>query len=214
MAKQKEEKIGIIRKEKILVQRWLDCDQKARDEFVEIYSKLIYNFVHKTLRVFNYGCDIGLVNDLYQEVFAALLKNDSTKLRNFEWKNGSSLATWLGVVTKNLVVDHIRKAGRIKDKTTSANKTIDESGNVELIDTIGDEKYSPNSILRNKEDLALFCKAIERLSGKDRQLVELLFYQEVSYEKAALMLGKSVDSLYMQKKRIIEKLQEIVEKIS
>jgi len=214
MDNREETKKRNIAREKLLVQKWLAGDQRARDEFVDLYSKLIYNFVYKTLRIYSYKHDRGLIEDLYQEVFSTLLSNDSARLRKFEWKNESSLATWIGVITRNLVVDHIRKMGKVQSKTVSANRKINKEENIELIDTLRDEKSSSSSILSNEEDLELFRRAIENLPEKDRQLVELLFYQEVSYEKAAIMLGKSVDSLYMQKKRIVEKLQEIVEKIS
>ena len=43
-------------------------------------------------------------------------------------------------------------------------------------------------------------------------MIDLIYFRGLSHSRAASILGKSVDAVYMQKKRVIGKLKDIIEK--
>jgi RNA polymerase sigma-70 factor (ECF subfamily) len=194
--------------EKKVVKGCLQGDKKSWDQFVETYQKLIYSIIHRTLRQYNYSQDS--LDDLFQNVFLSFLKNDCAKLRSFKWKNNSSLSTWISVVTRNLVLDYIRKEGKKQKVTSSLNSLVKVEDKQEFVEIMEDQKYATEHMLNDQEIKEVLIAAIKKLSEADKLLAELIFFQEVSYEKAAEILGKSVDAIYMQKKRLIEKLQKKV----
>ncbi len=205
--------MGII-EEKRLIEKCISGDKLAWDEFVEKYSKLVYNAIYRTLELKGYRIDSDLVEDLYQEFFISILKDDYQKLRKFTWKNDCSIATWLCVIARNMIFDFIRKDIKAKARIESIDKEIEgEDTKTSLKEILVSGGKIAHEELSDEEEIIIIQKAIEKLSNEDRLLLEMLFYQELSFEEIAKITNKSIDALYMQKKRLVEKLKEIVEKV-
>lgn len=210
----KKLKTRSIEWEKKLVEEFIAGEKVAQKEFISEYKNLIYSCIYRVLEGYGFDLEINLIKELYQEAYLKLLKDDFSNLRRFKWKNGSSLATWISHLTRNLVIDNIRKNNKYREMQQSANEPIKEVESTELIDIIGDSKYSADFILTKEENLQVLKEALENLPDSDRQLVELLYFQELPYEEIARILDKSIDAIYMQKKRVMEKLKEIIENLS
>ena len=202
-----------IEKEKNIVARCLTGEKQAWDEFVEKYSKLVYNSIYRTLGLTGYKIEPDLIDDLYQDFFVSILNGDYYKLKIFKWKNNCSIATWLSVIARNMVLDYIRKNSKTKEKEESIDKDkIDEENKTFLKDLLAYNEKTACEKLCYEEEIDRLQKVIEKLSFEDKNLVEMLYYQELSCEEIAIILNKSVDALYMQKKRLLEKIKEVAEK--
>ncbi len=184
--------------EKKLVRRCVKGDKAAWDEFIDRYNGLIYDAILRVFGLLGYTNTEEAAEDLFQEVCAALLKDECRKLRGFKWKNGCTLASWLHVVAKNSTYDYVRKVFSRKDVCRLFPN-----------DLVGGEPAVIGK-LEEEDEIALFERALKRLPKKDIYLIELIYFRELPYEDAARILNKSRDALYMQKKRIIAKLKEIV----
>jgi len=195
-----------IEREKEIVKSCLKGEPDAWEIFVETYQRLIYSCIYKILNRYARQMDLSKVEDLFQTVFLSFIKDDYQKLRGFSWKNKSSIATWISVVTRNLVLDFLRKERKQK-VTQSLNCLVDESSKTELMDLIAGKEESPDKVLNSADEMEILKKAIAELPKKDILLVELLFFQEMTHQRVAIILDKSVDAIYMQKKRIIQKLE-------
>lgn len=205
-------KTSIIEEEKKLIASCLNGSKEAWDEFVKKYAKLIYNSIYRTLELKGYELNSDLIEDLWQETFLSFLKNNFAKLRKFQWKNNCSIATWISVITRNLILDFIRKESKRRGITESLDATIDFEEEITILDIKEDEKYSPGQILNRKESFKIIKTYISKLAIADKMLFELLFYDELSHEEIAKKLGKSIDAIYMQKKRLLDKLREFLKK--
>ena len=91
------------------IQRCVRGDKQAWDEFVDKYSRLIYSYIHGILKIRSQNFTQENINDIFQEIFLSLIKDNFKKLKSFKAKNGCSLATWLRQVTVNLTIDHMRR---------------------------------------------------------------------------------------------------------
>ncbi|MBL7071401.1 MAG: sigma-70 family RNA polymerase sigma factor [Candidatus Omnitrophica bacterium] len=200
-----------IKREKQLVARCVKESKGAWEEFVDAYKGLIYNSIIRTFHFVGYKNTEEIADDLFQDVFALLLKNRCAKLGSFKWKNDCSLVYWLGVITKNLTFDYIRKFISRENILTSMAK--DPGSEHVLLDEEESPDMSFLGKIEEKERLEIFGQALERLSKDELRLVELLYFRGLAHERTADILGKSVDAVYMQKKRVIEKLKAIVKKI-
>src|SRR5215471_10066801 len=98
-------------KEKALIAGCLRSEKAAWDSFVLLYSNLVYHTIKKTLSLHHVEPDTDLVEDLYQEFFVSLLRNDYKKLRQFSGAHGCSLASWVRLLTVRLTIDFLRKQG-------------------------------------------------------------------------------------------------------
>jgi len=86
------------------IQNCLKGDKQSWLEFISRYSRLIYNYIYSVLSV--KGCSIPTeqVEDIYQEIFHILIKDNYKKLSTYQAKNGCTLASWLRQVTTNLLL--------------------------------------------------------------------------------------------------------------
>jgi len=198
-----------IEREKALISRCIDGEKRAWDEFVDAYKALIYHAIISSFQFAGYRNVEEATGDIFQDVFTSLLKDDYAKLRSFGWKNGCSLASWIHIVAKNVTFDYLRryfKRGEIMeplaegDEEEPAEYRIKESEEMMGLDKLESEE-------RND----LFEKALKALPKEDFFLIELIYFRGISHQKAAGILGKSVEAIYMQKKRAIDKIKETVE---
>ena len=168
-------------KEQALVEKIIAGDKSSWDEFVQQFTRLIYHAIYKTLQGRGYKSGSDLVDDLHQEVFLSLLKNDVAKLRGFQWRNGCSLATWLTVVSRNTAIDFIRKDSRYKSREVSidAESAGSDKGEASgsLLDILPDSAVTPDKEMASKEAVDVIRKAITELSPQDRKLLELLYFE-------------------------------------
>lgn len=200
-----------VDKEQALVERIVAGDKSSWDEFVRQFTRLIYHAIYKTLQGRGYKSGSDLVDDLHQEVFLSLLKNDAAKLRGFQWRNGCSLATWLTVVSRNTAIDFIRRDSRYKSREVSidAESAASDKGEMSgsLLDILPASTVTPDKEVASKEAVDVIRKAITELPPQDRKLLELLYFEDWSPDEVARFFNKTVEAVYMQKKRASDKLK-------
>ncbi len=75
----------------------LKGEKPAWDSFVLQYSGLVYHSIKKTLSLYHVEPCPDIVDDLFQDFFVSLVRDDFLKLRQFRGDRGTNLATWLRV---------------------------------------------------------------------------------------------------------------------
>lgn len=200
--------------EQDLVKECLFGDKKAWDKFVSQYSKLIYSFIHKTLQRYSCQNNPDLVEELFQEVFLGLLKDNYSKLKSFGWKNECSISTWLGVVTGNLVLDSLRRDSRYSNKFESLDAAAESMDGEQstILDRMSADGSSILDDLHSRENLKILDGFIDKLSASDQLLFRLIYKDGLTLEEVAQHMHKSIDALYMHKKRVLDKLKIEFEK--
>jgi len=148
----------MLEKEKTLIAGCLRSDKAAWDSFVRQYSNLVYYTIKKTLVRHHSDPHADLVEELYQEFFVSLLRNECKKLRQFRGAHGCSLASWLRIVTTRLTIDFIRKQALPSGEVASA---------------MYRDSPDPGEPLINEEQERMLNQAIHSLSARDRILLDL-----------------------------------------
>lgn len=199
-----------ISEEKTLLEGCISGDKDSWDQFVLNYTKLIYNVIYRTLDLKGYQIQSDLIEDLHQEIFLSLLKNDSAKLKSFGWKRKCSLATWLRVVTRNLVLNYIRDNIEKNKLLKSIDEKIGED--FSLADTLKDNNPTSRELAGSSDLLNRMYEHIEKLDPSEKIILDMFYIQELPLEDIAKTVGKSVDAIFMQKKRVITKMQSLMQK--
>jgi RNA polymerase sigma-70 factor, ECF subfamily len=184
--------------EKDLLAGCLRRDQAAWDGFVLRYSSLVFHTIRKTFAFYYVEVGTDTVEDLFQEFFLALLRDDLKKLRQFKGNRGCSLASWLRVVAARLTIDALRKHAPSEVELAEALS----AGFVDLYISVPEEEVY--------ESLA---GALQTLSPRDRFFLDLYYRQGLPPEEIAAVLETSVNAVYTQKSRILVKLREALKKI-
>lgn len=184
------------------VQRCLTGDKRSWDEFLKKYSRLIYNYIYNILNTRSYSFAEHHINDIFQELFCSLIKDDYRKLRSFKARNGCSLASWLRQVTINFTIDYVRK---IRPALS-----IDEQANGEfsLKDTLKDSSESTPDKLNREEMLKTLKDCIKKLGSDEKYFLELHINRGIRLEELKGIFKVSRGAIDMQKSRLIERLRE------
>ena len=172
----------------------LEKDQQAFATLMKRYKKAVYFMILKMIR------DADDAEDLTMEAFAKAFRN----LERF--KKDYTFSTWLFRIATNNTIDFIRKK---KLKTMSLNNTMsDDSGNSVNIDVEDDDNNPQDEFIRSQriEMVRIF---VDKLPAKYRKLVQLRYFDELSYEEIAQELDKPLGTVKAQLHRSRELLYEI-----
>ena len=184
------------------VRRCVRGDKRAGNEFIDKYSRLIYNYIHSVLKIKGSTFTQGNINDLFQEIILSLVKDNFKKLSSFKARNGCSLASWLRQVTVNFTIDYIRRLKPI----VSIDEENDEGSS--LADLLSSHSPSVVDTLSQEERLTQLKDCIDKLHNDDKYFLELHINRDLSLEELKEHFKISRGAIDMRKSRIIERLRE------
>ncbi len=184
------------------VQRCLSRHTATWDEFLNKYSRLIYKYIYSVLKSKGSTLTQDHVEDIFQDIFTSLIKDDFKKLKSFKGKNGCTLASWLRQVTVNFTLSYLR---RLKSPV-SLDEEQDE--HLSLKDSLTDTSASASETLIDKERLEMLRDCIAGLSLEDQYFLELHLNRELRLEVVGEVLRLSRGAVDMQKSRIVDRLSD------
>ena len=165
---------------------FLEITQENFPEIIRLYQERVYHVIRKIV------IDHDDSDDLVQEVFIKLWqKRDS-------FKGNSTLFTWVYRIAVNESLQFLRK----KKRTTLV--SIDEQ-------EILQEKIS-SSISPDADEIQKYLQnAIAALPEKQRAVFILKYYDELTYENIAEILGGSVGGLKANYHHAVKKIEKYIE---
>lgn len=185
-----------------LVKRAKDNDPKAFEKLLNKYRKSVY---YMLLKMVNNADD---ADDLTQEAFAKAFNS----LHKFDSKYAFS--TWLFRIATNNCIDFIRKK---RIQTVSIDTSYENDDGDSMTFDIKDNNLSPDDIMLKKQRKEYLKKAVARLPAKYKRLVELRYFQELSYDEVAteleLPLGTVKAQLFRARELLHQELKHMQSKL-
>lgn len=176
-----------------LVKRAKKNESRAFETLLKKYRKSVY---YMLLKMVNNADD---AEDLTQEAFAKAFNS----LHKFDSKYAFS--TWLFRIATNNCIDFIRKK-RIQTVSIDSSYENDEGDNMTF--DIKDPNLSPDDLMLKKQRKEYLKKAVDRLPAKYKKLVELRYFQELSYDEVAQELELPLGTVKAQLFRARELLSQ------
>lgn len=189
------------------VQGCIKGDKQSWIEFLSRYSHLIYNYIYSVLAVKGRNFSTDQVDDLFQEIFHTLIKDNYKKLATYQARNGCSLASWLRQVTVNFTIDYLR---RLKPSVVSIDAETEEG--FSLKDTLADLAPAAADFLNEQDRRKTLYECIDLLDSGEQYFMELFLGQELNLEQIKEHLKLNRGAVDMRKSRIFQKLQECFKK--
>jgi len=146
--------------------------------------------------------------EICQEVFLSVIKN----LDSFVGE--SQFQTWLFRIAANKARDYREK--RLAAKRGGAQTTVSlqaENPETGLTPDPPDHLPAPDESLMNGEQLALVRASLDQLSGPCREIVELRYFGDLSYEELSATLDLNVKTVSSRLSKCLDRLEEIARKI-
>lgn len=178
-----------------LVDRATKGDQQAFGELLGRYRDAIYFML---LKMVNNPVD---AEDLTIEAFGKAFKNIDQYAPNF------AFSTWLFKIATNNCIDFIRKR---RASHVSIDQTIDSEDSLTPSTLIQSDDPDPEAYMINQQKIKHMRKIVSRLKPRYRQLVELRYFKEYSYDEIAVELDIPIGTVKAQLFRARELLLNIL----
>ena len=179
-------------------------DAAAWDELFDLHYAAAGRFVFQLAPDFSREDS----EEICQEVFLSVIKN----LDSFQGE--SQFQTWLFRIAANKARDYRDK--RIAAKRGGGQTTISlsaENPETGLTPDPPDQLPAPDEQLMNGEQQALVRAALDQLSGPCREIVELRYFGDLSYEELSATLDLNVKTVSSRLSKCLDRLEGIARKI-
>lgn len=185
-----------------LVEMAKNGDNKAYERLLKKYRKSVY---YMLLKMVNNADD---AEDLTQEAFAKAFNS----LHKFDPKYAFS--TWLFRIATNNCIDFIRKK---RVQTISIDNPYESDEGDTMSFDIRDPDLNPNEVMLKNQRKEYIQMAVDKLPDKYKILVELRYFQELSYEEVAeeleLPLGTVKAQLFRARELLNQELSYLQDKM-
>ncbi|MBP1669041.1 MAG: polymerase subunit sigma-24 [Bacteroidetes bacterium] len=177
----------------MLVQRATNGDQRAFAELMGRYRDAIY---YMLLKMVNNASD---AEDLTIEAFGKAFKNITQYAPNY------AFSTWLFKIATNNCIDFIRKK-KASHVSLDHNDEEHEKASMDLQAPVLD----PEESLINDQKIKLMRSVVSKLKPRYRKLIELRYFNELSYEEISVELELPIGTVKAQLFRARELLYNIL----
>lgn len=179
-----------------LVKRALeDGDQKAYAELMGRYRDSVY---YMLLKMINNKDD---AEDLTVEAFGKAFK------RLAQYTPDYAFSTWLFRIATNNCIDFIR---RKRKNTFSLDRPITDDEGGEMMIDIRSETLDPEEHIMKKQKIMMLRELVDKLKPRYKTLIEMRYFQELSYEEIAVELDLPLGTVKAQLFRAREFLYNVL----
>jgi RNA polymerase sigma factor (sigma-70 family) len=168
-----------------------DGEEAAWDALVARYERLVYTIPSR------YGLTPAEINDVFQSVWLALLKN----LENL--RQPDRIAAWLVTTTRRECWERRRGVNYEKVITSDLDDQIVRAKS---------EEPSPDEIVATYEKHEALRRAMDKMDSRCRRLLRLLYFDPSipSYADVASKLNMPIGSIGPLRARCLKKLRKIL----
>jgi len=176
-----------------LVQRALKNEEDAYEKLMSRYKDSIYFML---LKMVNNKAD---AEDLTLEAFGKAF------MRLEQYSPKYAFSTWLFRIASNNCIDHLRKK---KMKTTSIDQSEDDEGIATIFLT--SPNLNPEQEAIRKQKMKMMRELVEKLKPQYKMLIELRYFQDLSYDEIAVKLEIPLGTVKAQLFRARTVLKDII----
>lgn len=180
--------------EKELIKRAKNGEKSAFEEIIGLYEKKVFSTIYYMVK------NEHEVEDIAQEVFVKIYKN----LKNF--KEESSLYTWIYRITINVCIDEIKKK---KNVVYIDEKLQTDEGEVEF--QLEDESKGPDELAEDEELKRKLTECIRKLPVDQSTMIILRDIKGFTYMEIAEMTKTNLGTVKSKINRARASLKRILE---
>jgi RNA polymerase sigma-70 factor (ECF subfamily) len=190
------ERLAALSDEELLLQYCSSGNRELFAVLVRRYERELYSYLRRYLG------DAEVAEDAFQAAFLQV------HLKCQHYEPGRAVRPWLYTIATNQAIDAQRRNRRHRLVSLDRAGTTegDEAG--KLLDLLVSQEPSPAAQLTAMERQAWLAKAVEQLPAGLRDVVNLVYFQEMKYREAAEVLNIPVGTVKSRLHAAVAKLNE------
>lgn len=161
-----------------LVSAYAAGDNNAFDQLLKRHKARLFNFILSMVK------DSDPADDIFQETFVKAI----VTIRQGRYNDQGKFIAWIYRIARNLIIDSYRQ-----DKVENQLSTDDENG----VNLLNRSEFSEGTVedtligMQIEEDLRAL---VTELPESQRQVVDMRFYQNLSFKEIAALTGVSINT--------------------
>jgi RNA polymerase sigma-70 factor (ECF subfamily) len=175
------------------IQKAKEGNQLAFNTLLDNFWNSVHNYQLKKLQNDNDAEDITI------QTFSKAFDKIDTFDEKYQFK------TWLITISKNIHIDSLRK------KNASVNAESYKEKESEIY-SIADDNPSPEDKIITEQNLAKLLKDIKQLKPKYQEVINLRYFQELSYKEISEQIGEPMNNVKVKLLRAKKLLADIIKK--
>jgi len=189
-----------------LIDRCIQKDALAWNDFVKRYSSLVYWAIENRLKKWDYLYHPQDIEEIHQNVFLSLWKKNKLE----QLKDQEKVSGWLVIISGNEAIDYFRyqKSQSPPNAISIFEEILVKDKAVALIDILSSEKQAP---CREKElaEIENFLEEeLNKLLPQEKIIIKLNILYNKKYREIADMLNMPIGSVATALKNIKIKLRK------
>jgi len=175
------------------IQKAKEGNQLAYNTLLDSFWSSVHSFQLKRHQNDNDAEDITI------QTFSKAFDKIDTYDEKYQFK------TWLITISKNIHIDGLRK------KNASVRAELYKEKEKDIYD-IADDNPTPEDKIITEQNLAKLLKDIKQLKPKYQEVINLRFFQELSYKEISERIGEPMNNVKVKLLRARKLLAEIIKK--
>lgn len=177
-----------------LLKRCLHKDPGSWNDFVDRFLSLIYHVIGYTAHLRSVRIGPEDKEDIAAEVLLKIVDKDFQVLREF--RGQASLATYLTVIARRIAVRELARRQKVKDSIARGDGRFHEP-----------ERDDAPAAAKSMERLEEVERLLRKLSGREREIVRLYYFEGRTYEEISIATDVPVNTIGAVLSRARKKLR-------
>jgi RNA polymerase sigma-70 factor (ECF subfamily) len=160
-----------------LVELYALGNNSAFDVLLNRYKKSIHNYIYYIVR------NHDLTEDIFQDTFLKVIMT----IKQGRYTDNGKFKAWITRIAHNLIIDNFRVE---RNENTISNDEVE-------VDLLNDSKLCESNIedeMVNEQVYADIRKLVKHLPENQREVLEMRFYQDMSFKEIADVTGVSINT--------------------
>ena len=181
-----------------LINEYINGNEKAFEILLMRHKNKIHRFIGIKLR------DNDLTEDIFQETFIKIINT----LKSGSYNEEGKFLPWAMRIAHNLVIDHFRRASRVRLISESSSKSDDFNifSTLKLTDRNIEE-----SILKDELESQM-VNLVEYLPVSQRDILKMRIFQDLSFQDISEMENISINTALGRMRYALINLRKLIEK--
>ncbi|MDR1937087.1 MAG: sigma-70 family RNA polymerase sigma factor [Tannerellaceae bacterium] len=160
-----------------LVVLYAKGENAAFDVLLNRYKSCIYSYIYFIVR------NKDVTEDIFQETFVKVIMT----IKQGRYTENGKFKAWITRIAHNLIIDNFRQE-RSENTVSNDEVEVDLFNNIKLCDGTIEDRLIHNQVFADVK------KLIQYLPESQREVLEMRYYQDLSFKEIADITGVSINT--------------------
>lgn len=160
-----------------LVVLYAKGDNAAFDVLLERYKSRLYSYIYFIVH------NKDLTEDIFQETFMKVIMT----IKQGRYTENGKFKAWITRIAHNLIIDYYRQE-RNENMVSNDEVEVDLFNNIKLCDETIEDRLVRDQVLADVK------KLVKHLPASQREVLEMRYYQDLSFKEIADITGVSINT--------------------